>query len=241
MRLAILTGGSRGLGLSLCSRLQERGCTLIEFSRSAPHAFSVKADLANPAGFEALVRERLAMIDTARIKEILVIANAGTLDATAPAGAQAWPAVEQDMAVNLLSPMAFFNQVVARFAPLACPKTLVGISSGAALRGIAGWSPYCAAKAGLEGFIRALGAEQAQQEHPFTAISIDPGVMDTEMQAFIRSRSANDFPDVQRFRQRQQDGELATPERIADAVLHIAMLPDLTQGARYVAREHLAP
>lgn len=239
MRLAILTGGSRGLGLSLCNKLLERGYTLIEFSRSAPHTFSVKADLGDPAGFEAIVRERLAGVEPAGLEELLVIANAGTVEGTALAGTQAWPGVEQNLAVNLLSAVAFLNPVLARFSGAACPKTLISISSGAAVRGIAGWTLYCAAKAGLEGFMRALGVEQQQQAHPFMAITVDPGVMDTGMQEFIRSRPAEDFPDVQRFRQRQQDGELATPDQIANAVLRIQAMPDLVQGARYVAREHL--
>jgi benzil reductase ((S)-benzoin forming) len=240
MRLAILTGGSRGLGLSLCEKLQARGYHLIEFSRSAPHAWSVKADQADPAAFAETVGKRLAAVDLAGIEELLVISNAGTLEATGLAGSQAWSAVEQNLAINMLSGVAFLNQIVARFSALNCPKTIVSISSGAAVRGIAGWTLYCAAKAGMEGFVRALGVEQTLQAHPFTAITIDPGVMDTGMQEFIRARPTEEFPDVQRFRQRQQDGELASAGHIADAVLHIAGLPDLAQGARFVAREYLA-
>lgn len=239
MHLAILTGGSRGLGLALCDRLQAEGRMVIEFSRSAPHSFSVAADLADPAGFSFAVRERLDRIDDSTVESLLVIANAGTLDATGLAGSQDWAMVDHSLAINLLSPVAFFNEVIRRFGELACPKQLISISSGAALRGIAGWSLYCTAKAGMDGFIRAVGVEQVGSATPFMAISVDPGVMDTGMQTFIRSRASSEFPEVERFRARQRAGELAAPQSIAGAVLRIAGLPHLEQGARYMAREYI--
>lgn len=240
MHLAILTGGSRGLGLALCDRLQAEGRTLIEFSRSAPHTFSVTADLADPAGFSSTVRERLERVDDTAIESLLVIANAGTLDATGLAGSQDWALADHSLAINLLSSVAFFNEVIRRFNDLPCPKQIISISSGAALRGIAGWSLYCTAKAGMDGFIRAVGVEQSGNNCPFMSISVDPGVMDTGMQTFIRSRATSEFPEVERFRARQRAGELASPVSIAEAVMKISGLPDLVQGGRYVAREYLA-
>ncbi|WP_367848006.1 hypothetical protein [Rhodoferax sp. WC2427] len=45
LRLAVLTGGSTGLGLALCEALAECGYRVLELSRSAPHAYSVQLDL----------------------------------------------------------------------------------------------------------------------------------------------------------------------------------------------------
>ena len=112
---------------------------------------------------------------------------------------------------------------------------IVNVSSGAALKGYAGWSLYCASKAGMEGFIRALAAEERHQEHPFLAISVDPGVIDTEMQASIRAASVTDFPDVERFIRRKSDGGLSSPQSVADAILRIVSSPGLVPGQRYEA------
>jgi NAD(P)-dependent dehydrogenase (short-subunit alcohol dehydrogenase family) len=113
------------------------------------------------------------------------------------------------------------------------------ISSGAALYGYGGWTLYCAAKAGLENFIRALATEQKMEAHPFIAVNINPGVMDTEMQALIRATSAADFPDVGRFVHRKEQGELALPDGVAAAIMRIVESAALESGARYNSADYM--
>ena len=48
LRLALITGGSRGLGAALCAEYRGKGWQVVEFSRTAPHPFSVRVDLADP-------------------------------------------------------------------------------------------------------------------------------------------------------------------------------------------------
>ena len=102
------------------------------------------------------------------------------------------------------------------------------------MKGYAGWSLYCAAKAAMEGFVRALAVEEQHQDQPFVCVSIDPGVIDTEMQALIRETSVADFPDVERFTKRKQDGGLSSPESVAAAIIKL-MAQDLKAGGRYDA------
>ena len=116
-----------------------------------------------------------------------------------------------------------------------CRKVVASISSGAALKGYAGWSLYCATKAGLEGFVRALALEQQPEPHPLLAVSIDPGVVDTQMQALIRTMSKRDFPEVERFIRRKNEGGLSAPSRVAAAVLRVLSAPTLVGGQRYEA------
>ncbi|MDW5417337.1 SDR family NAD(P)-dependent oxidoreductase [Iodobacter sp. CM08] len=97
---------------------------------------------------------------------------------------------------------------------------------------------YCASKAGLEHFIRALAAEQSLTTYPVTCINFDPGVMDTEMQAEIRSRSTAEFPDVGRFIARKQQGLLRQPQQVAAALVQrLASLPQ--GGERYSVEDEL--
>ena len=110
---------------------------------------------------------------------------------------------------------------------------VVNISSGAALKGYAGWSPYRAAKAALEGFIRALAMEEEHQQFFFEAISVDPGVIDTGMQALIRATPSADFPEVERFARRKRDGGLAAPDTVAAAIIQLISGPALESGARF--------
>ncbi|MBV8633018.1 MAG: SDR family NAD(P)-dependent oxidoreductase, partial [Burkholderiaceae bacterium] len=110
--------------------------------------------------------------------------------------------------------------------------TLVNISSGASSKGYAGWPLYCAAKAGLENFIRSLAAEQAGAAHPMTCLNIEPGVVDTDMQTQIRETGAELFPEVARFIELKKSGKLRSPKSVARAIIDIVdSKPE--NGARY--------
>ncbi len=240
VRLAILTGGSRGLGLALYQQLRQQGWRVLEFSRGAPHAGSIRLDLADPAQVDVVVRPALARLAAeldGPVDTLVAINNAGVLDPIGPASCKDPAAVLANLQANFSSAILFQAAVVAQFQDLACRKVLANVSSGAALKGYAGWSLYGAAKAGLENYIRAVAVEQASEPHPFTALNIDPGVMDTAMQALIRQQAPADFPEVARFIRRQADGELRPPEDVAAAILRILDRTDLVGGQRCVAAE----
>jgi benzil reductase ((S)-benzoin forming) len=234
-RLAIITGGSRGLGRALCEQFLARGFQVIEFSRTAPHAYSVRVDLASPESCRAAVAHAIASVDLKTLQELVVVNNAGTLDPIGASSQKPSAAVLANLNINFTSAIMVLAELTAKFQSAPCRKVLANISSGAAQRGLAGWSLYCASKSGMEAYIRALAIEQEGEPHPFTAININPGVIDTEMQAMIRASSAADFPDVDRFQQRKEQGALAAPADVAAAVLRIVASPALVGGGRYEA------
>jgi benzil reductase ((S)-benzoin forming) len=240
MRLAILTGGSKGLGLALCETLAERGYRVLEFSRNAPHAYSVRVDLSSPSDSHRIAAAAIASLDAEHVEELLVINNAGTLDPIGPASRKETAAILANLNTNFTSAILVLTEIVAHFQSTACRKVLANISSGAALKGYAGWSLYCAAKAGMENYIRALALEQQAEPHPFIPVNVDPGVIDTEMQALIRSSSVSDFPDIERFVKRKEQGALVSPVKVAAAACRILELPSLSYGARYEVGDHVA-
>jgi benzil reductase ((S)-benzoin forming) len=237
MPLCILTGASRGLGLALVQQLQaeQPAVQLIEFSRSAPHAFSVQADLSDPQALHHQVMRALAGV-SAPSDELLIIHNAGAIEPIGPLGAQDSTALLANLHTNFASGVAFMAAVVTRYQGAASArKRILNISSGAALRPIAGWSHYCAAKAGMEHFVRTLALEQQAQAQPFVAINVNPGVMDTGMQASIRAAQPERFPDHALFVQRHAQGALQAPAAVATRVLALARRHDLVSGERYDA------
>ena len=234
MRLAILTGGSKGLGLALCEALAERGYRVLEFSRSAPHPYSVRIDLSSPSDSHRIVAAALAALEGQQLEELMVINNAAMLEPIGPASRKEPAAILANLNTNFTSAILILAEIVARFQDTACRKVLANISSGAALKGYAGWSLYCGAKAGMENYIRALALEQQSEPCPFIPVNIDPGVMDTGMQVCF---AVHRLPTSLRLRASSsaRSDALVRPEKVASAVCRILELPSLAYGERYKA------
>ena len=231
--LVVVTGGSRGLGKSLCAQYRAKGAEVVEFSRSAPYPFSVAADLSLPEAALKAIEPKLRELSKQEWSEIVVIHNAGVLDPIGPAKNKRASALMANMNANFAGAILFLTQVQVAFEEHACRKVMVNISSGAALKGYPGWSLYCAAKAGVENYVRTVAAEQNGAEHPWLAHNVDPDVMDTAMQETIRASSERDFPAVGYFIQRKETGKLRAPADVAEVVIRIATTATETdQGTR---------
>jgi benzil reductase ((S)-benzoin forming) len=238
LRLAVVTGGSRGLGASLCNALRRQGFRVVEFSRTAPHEFSVQVDLSSPESARQKIAEALLPLSDLHWDEIVMINNAGVLNPVGASSQQRCDSVVANINSNFTSAILFMSVAVAKFQGHSCRKVLANISSGAALKGMAGWSLYCAAKAGIENFIRSLALEQVAQVAPFVAINIGPGLIDTEMQAVIRASARTDFPDVANFIAYKESGALSAPGAVAASILKIIALPKLINGGRYLVADY---
>jgi NAD(P)-dependent dehydrogenase (short-subunit alcohol dehydrogenase family) len=96
---------------------------------------------------------------------------------------------------------------------------VLGISSGAGKRAIAGWAAYCAAKAGLDHATRVMALDEALRPHPARLVSLAPGIIDTDMQGELRAAPAAGFPEHDNFVQLKAHGQLATPADAAARIL----------------------
>lgn len=236
MGLAIITGGSRGLGAALCDQYRERGWQVVEFSRSALQSFSVRADLSDPRGAAQLFAAALESLATLDVAEVVAINNAAVLAPVGPVERSSPAEIARHLDVNVVSSILFARAFVAAFQEHDCPKTFVNISSGAATKGYAGWSLYCASKAALENYVRAVALEQAARAHPIRAISINTGVMDTAMQAAVRGSRMEDFPELERFLALHREGRLSPPSLVASRIAEIVRVRPEPGGVYPVSR-----
>ena len=238
-KLAIVTGGSKGLGAALCDIYLARGHEVVEFSRSGTSAHSVKVDLTDPLAAEQVFARTFEKLAAQRYNEIVAINNAAMLDPIGPTSGKSTAALVSNMNINVVSAVLFMTKLIAAFQQHECRKSIVNISSGAAVKAYAGWSLYCASKAGIESFVRCVAAEQESEAHPFHLLNIGPGVIDTDMQGLIRASNATEFPSIDRFINLKNAGALQSPQHVASIIARI--LDDgFANGARIDVADYKA-
>ncbi|MEE8580922.1 MAG: SDR family NAD(P)-dependent oxidoreductase [Myxococcota bacterium] len=225
-RTAVITGASRGLGAALAADFASRGMRLGLFARSAPalaegeNIVAACVDVRDEKGVEAFaqrVAERFGAID-------LWINNAGVLEPVEPLRDTESEAFREHIDINLcgvfIGTRAYLRHLHARDGE----GVLINLSSGAAWHGYAGWSAYCASKAGVDRLTECVQLEE--QGRGLRAFAVAPGVIDTDMQKLIRSCSPEDFPEVDRFLEMKREESFNSTRFVASQLLAIAFDPD---------------
>jgi NAD(P)-dependent dehydrogenase (short-subunit alcohol dehydrogenase family) len=223
----VITGVSRGLGRALFDRLAARGDTVLALGRrftAAQEALATGSgrvtlrptDLRDPAALPGVDELRGAL---AGADEVALIHNAGVVEPIGKIGTLEPAALAATVSVNLTAPMVLTNAFLAA-RPAGARTRILFVSSGAAHRVIEGWAAYCATKAGGEMFFEAVAA-QLSGEPDATAVNVNPGVMDTDMQGAIRdaAQAGAYFPDSDRFLGLHERGELPDPAQVADRIV----------------------
>lgn len=236
-RVALVTGGSRGIGRAIVELLAASGANVVvnyvkdreaaETSVNAARgrgveAFALKADVANPLEADKLVEATIT-----QFKRIdILVCNAGIWTG-APLEEMSEELWDSTIDVNLKGTWSVCRAVVPHLKQQKSGKIVI-IASTAGQRGEANYSNYAASKGAQIAFTKSLADELGEWQINVNAVA--PGWVDTEM-----TREA--LGDSQR-RERIASGiplrQIAKPEDIAGPVVFLC-----SDWARHITGEIL--
>lgn len=195
-RTAIVTGGSRGIGLAIARRLAAAGAGVVIAARSAPEAagaaagilanggeaVAIACDVRSASEVQDLVAETLKHFGQIDI----VVNNAGISPLQAEPqeiGEDVWDAIlDTNLKGAFLLSTAASAEMIARGSGV-----IINIASIAGVMPIALESAYCASKAGMIGLTKALARDWAK--YGIRVHAVAPGYIATEMNAGVRQRA----------------------------------------------------
>src|SRR5665213_1962661 len=242
--VAFVTGVSRGLGEALAARLLGAGWSVTGIGRSAsarlahPRFTWLAADLADVVASTRAVQAAMRAAALPAPARALLINNAAVAEPVARLGQLADAGLCASLAVNLVAPVALANAFCGAFDDARIERRIIHVSSGLAARAIAGASLYSIAKCAMEMLTRALTADHP--EPSFCAITLRPGIIDTDMQMTIRSQPPASLPDVGMFKDFHESGKLVSAAEVAEAVHATLVARGVTPGATFNYAELLA-
>lgn len=231
-RIALITGGSRGLGRNAALKLAEAGIDILftwhsnqqaardterEILDKGVNVQSIQLDVANSSGFAAFA-ERVAQVlqqHWQRDRFDYLVNNAG-IGISAPFGEFTEAVFDSLMAVHLKGPF-FLTQ---HLLPLINNGgAILNVSSGLARFAVPGYAAYAAMKGGIEVLTRYQAKELGVRG--IRANCIAPGAIETDFEG----GGVRDNADVNRFLASQTAlGRVGQPDDIGQAI--VALLSD---------------
>jgi NAD(P)-dependent dehydrogenase (short-subunit alcohol dehydrogenase family) len=195
----ILTGVSRGLGLAMAQAFIEGGHTVWGCARSVASLAALRERYGDPHHFE-----QVDVADDAQVSRWaeaalnalgggdLVINNAALINRNSPL----WhvEAAEFSNVVDVNIKGSF--HVIRHFAPSMVERAsgvIVNFSSGWGRSVSAEVAPYCATKWAIEGLSQAMAEEVPEG---MAVVSLNPGIIDTEMLRSTFGEGAGSYPDA---------------------------------------------
>lgn len=239
-KVALVTGGARGIGLGIVERLLAEGASVVSFDlhattsvASSGRFLSITGDAVSEADVEAAVDrtvERFGGLD-------LMVCNAGVIE-IAPVVDTSYETWRRVMDINVDGVFLGSRAAARRMIAQGRGGVIVNASSGAGRRGVPNLAAYCASKAAIIMLTQSLAVELAP--HRIRANCYVPGHIETPFWSGIAegfSKVTGKSPEevVEAFRATVPWGRFGTPADVAASVAWLA-----SDDAEYVSGQAIA-
>jgi len=229
-KVAMISGGSKGLGAALAKRFATEGAAVSVCARNADElknvvrgieasggrALGVVADVTSEADMASWVAETRATLGPVDV----LVNNASLLGQRLPIEQYSADVWRQVLDVNLTGAFLFAKAAIPALRETG--GSMIHISSGVGDHGRPLWGAYCASKNGVEALSEMLAGELAADRVRSNAV--DPGSMRTEMRAEA-------YPE-------EDPGQVPTPAEVADIFVWLASDRSAdVSGQRFRAKE----
>ena len=222
-KVAVVTGGSSGIGLAIAKRFVDEGAYVFIVGRRpaeldkataaiGKNIAAVRADVSTPAEIDRLYNE----VASKKGKIDIVVANAGIVEIVPTADASP---EHFDKTFDTNAKGAYFT--IQKALPIMNDGgSIILVGSSAWLKGFPGYSTYAATKAALRSFVRTWTTEL--KDRRIRANIISPGPVETPIidSQFSSKEAAKDFREW--FKSIIPIGRLGEPKEIAAAALFLA-------------------
>ncbi len=221
----VISGGASGIGLAVARLALQRGARVALLDRDAEaraaaarslgeDAMALDCDVADAGAVGRAVAEAAG-----RLGGIDALVNSAGIDLLASLDDMQEADWARVLAVNLTGPMLLCRAVLPHLRR-AGGGTIVNVSSGAGLSPLPERTAYCAAKAGVIMFGKALAIEAAPDGIRVNAVC--PGAIDTPLFRTSYENAPDPAAALESIRQRYALRRIARPDEVAEAVLYLS-------------------
>lgn len=208
MRKVLITGIGSGFGKAIKDQFISKKYIVDALTKSKiKNSFNVNSLQTNFLNLED-VRKKIKKLVNKKNKYEFAILNAGVLGKIELTKNVSIIDLEKAFKINLYANKIIIDEILNKGVKF---KSIIVISSGAALKTKYGWYSYCATKASLKFLIDNYAMEN-QKKH---FINYSPGIIETNMQKKIRGVDPKKIPSVKRFKKLYEDKKIITPNNAA--------------------------